>query len=53
MTPQTSDMQSVLERLERLDRDNRRPKRGGLAALLLIASAVMMGQAVPKSRTLA
>ena len=34
MTSQTPDMQAVLERLEKLERQNRRMKRAGAAALV-------------------
>lgn len=47
MTSQTPDMQAVLERLENLERQNRRLKRVGLAAAILASSLVMMSQASP------
>ena len=51
MTPQTSDMQSVLERLDKLERQNRRVKQLALAALLPIGAVLLMGQCTPRGRT--
>jgi hypothetical protein len=48
---QTPVIQAVLERLEKLERQNRKLKRAGVLALLVVGSLVLMGQAAPKSRT--
>ena len=50
MTSQTPDMQNVLERLEKLGKQNRRLKRAGLLALTAVGALLLMGQATPKSR---
>lgn len=50
MTLENPEPQSIRERLERLERQNRWFKRAGVAALLLAAAVVVMGQARP-SRT--
>jgi hypothetical protein len=42
-----SDFQLLAERVERLERQNRLLKRGGLAALVCAASLIAMGQARP------
>lgn len=52
MTPQTQDWQTVVGRLERVERENRRLKRVGVAVLAGIAAVVLMGQAVPGRRDL-
>lgn len=46
----TPEMHTICERVERLERENRTLKRVGIAALALMATAVLMGQARP-SRT--
>ncbi len=46
-----SDTQTILERLEKLERQNQRLKRSGLAASLLLGVVLLMGQATRKSRT--
>lgn len=51
MTSQTPDMQAVLERLDRFERQNRRLKQAALAVLILFAAAFMMGQARPTRTT--
>jgi hypothetical protein len=51
MTPEASDMQAVLERLEKLERQNRRLKRGGIIVVLLALGWVVMSQA-RRSRTI-
>jgi len=50
MAAENPELQSIKERLEKLERQNRWFKRTGLAALLLAAAVVVMGQAHP-SRT--
>ncbi len=40
-------MKAVVERLESVERENRRLKRAGVAALAVGAAVVLMGQAVP------
>jgi hypothetical protein len=51
MTSRTPDIQAVLERLEKLERKNRRLKQSGIVALLVLCAVVLMGQAGP-SRTI-
>ena len=46
----TPDLQAIVERLEGLERENRRLKRAGLAVLFLAAAGLLLGQARP-SRT--
>jgi hypothetical protein len=50
MTSQTPDIQTILERLEKLERHNRRLKRAGALALVVVSAVLLMGQAAPKSR---
>jgi len=52
MTSLTPDVQSVLERLGKLERQNRRLKRAGSLALTAVAALLLMGQATPESRTI-
>jgi hypothetical protein len=56
MNAQTADLQTVVERLEKVERQsralgkqNRRLKVGGVMALTLVAGAMLMGAAIPKS----
>ena len=51
MTSPMSDIQAVAERLEGVERENRHLKRWGAVALIGIVAMVLMGQAVPGSRT--
>jgi hypothetical protein len=51
MTPNT-DLQAIIERLERVERQNRTLKRAGVAALAVLGAVLFMGQALPSSRTL-
>ncbi len=48
MTSQTPDMQAVLERLERLERQNRWFKRMGGLALIAVSVLILMGQSASK-----
>jgi hypothetical protein len=50
MSEHTLDM--LTERLDRLERENARWKRTGRLVLLGIGAVMVMGQALPKSRTL-
>jgi len=50
MTKQTPDLEAVLERLENVERQNRRMKRVGLVTLVLLAAGFLVGQAQPKSQ---
>jgi hypothetical protein len=52
MTPQTPDMQAILERLKKLEGQNRRLKRAGVLSLVAVGMLVLMGQATPKSQTI-
>ena len=50
MTIQTPDLRAVVERLETVERQNRRMKRAGLIAIGLVGALFVMGQAEPKNR---
>ena len=52
MTPETLELRAVAERLERLERQNRRLKYAGAAALVLVSAALVMGQAAPVPETI-
>ncbi len=52
MTPQTLDMQTVLERLARVEARGRRLARLAAALLIAAGAALVMGQVSPKARTL-
>jgi hypothetical protein len=47
MSSQIQDVQSILRRIDRLERQNRWFKRAGLAVLALGAAIAVMGQARP------
>jgi len=51
MTPHTPDLQTILERIEKLERQNRRLKQLGIVALIAAASLVVMGEA-PLKKTI-
>jgi len=51
MAPAEQDLRSIVERLQKVEKQNRTLKRFGLAFLLLIGATVTMGQARP-ARTL-
>lgn len=48
MEPGTSEWTLVMNRLEKLEKQNRRMKQIGALALILVVSVLLMGQAVPK-----
>ena len=50
MTETSSD--ALVRRIERLERENRRFKRKGAAIVVGIVAVLLMGQTVPKSRTI-
>lgn len=52
MTTQVQDLQSVVERLQKLEGENRTLKRAFTLLLVAVGCALMMGQAAPKSRML-
>jgi hypothetical protein len=52
MSHATRGLQAVIERLENVEAQNRRMKRAGLAALVLAASAFLIGSVAPGSRTI-
>ncbi|MBI4464281.1 MAG: hypothetical protein HY647_06210 [Acidobacteria bacterium] len=52
MTTPATELNDVLKRLEKLERQNRRLKQIGAVALVVIAALVLMGQAFP-TRTVA
>jgi hypothetical protein len=47
MTDRPIELQTVLDRLGKLERQNRRLKRAGLAALIGVGALVLMGQTKP------
>ena len=49
MNAQTPDLHAVVERLERLEKQNRRLKIAGAVALVLLAAVVLVGATTPKS----
>lgn len=51
MTAQTRDLAAVVERLATVERQNGRLEFAGAMVLLLAAAGLVMGQAVPPSRT--
>jgi hypothetical protein len=49
--PDTSpEMTAILSRLEKLEKESRRLKRGGIACLLIAACVALMAQARPSRR---
>jgi len=48
MTDQPPELSAIVERLERLEKQNRRLKRGGLAGLVLLASTLLAGFTVQR-----
>ena len=52
MVTQTSDLASVLERVEKLERQNRKLKSTGLIALIAIGGLLLMGQTSLQRRTI-
>jgi hypothetical protein len=50
MSETVTEMSTIHSRLEKLEKENRSLKRGGLAALVLLGTAAVMGQA-PASKT--
>ncbi len=51
MTSQTPDLATVVERLEKVERQNRRLRLIGVAILVLAVGGLLMGQALPRQRT--
>jgi len=47
-----ADKQAILERIEKLERENRRLRRGGLAAIVVLATLGILGAAAPVPQTL-
>lgn len=47
MTGQPSEMQAILDRLEKVEKQNRRLKRVGFAVLVLVTAVLAMSQARP------
>ncbi len=51
MTTQTADLAAVVKRLEKVERQNRRMKVGGIIISLVASASLLMGQAMPKPTT--
>jgi len=51
MTAQVSELTAVVARLEKVERQNRRLRGAGIAVLVLAAAGLLMGQALPRQRT--
>lgn len=45
----STDLRTVVERLERIERQNRRLKRAGITVVLALGAILLMGQAAPDS----
>lgn len=52
MTQETPDLAAVEARLDKIERQHRRLKRAGGAALLLVSAALVMAQAAPVPETI-
>ena len=52
MTPGTLELRDVAKRLERLEKQNRKLKYAGAAALVLVSAVLLMGQAAPVPETI-
>ena len=52
MASQTPDLQAVVERLGKVEKQNRRLKSVGIAVLVLVSAVLVIGQTVPKERIL-
>jgi hypothetical protein len=52
MPTETPDMQAIVERLAKVEKQNRRLRGAGLLVVGLACSIVLMGQSAPTSRTL-
>lgn len=50
MIPPTPDLKDVLQRVEKLERQNRKIKKTGILAAVIVVAALMMGQAASKTR---
>lgn len=51
MMAPTSELAAVVQRVARIERQNRRLKGAGILAALLGCAGLLMGQSLPKSRT--
>ena len=52
MASQTPDLQAVVERLGKVEKQNRRLRSVGIAVLVLVSAVLAIGQTVPKERIL-
>jgi hypothetical protein len=50
MRLENPDLHAILERVDKLEAQNRRLRRGGLATLILLSAFILMGQAPPSLR---
>ncbi len=50
MTPETPDLQAIVKRLDRLERQNRRMKQAGILLLVIVSAVLLIDLAAPKSR---
>lgn len=50
MRSDTPGLQAILERIGKLEAQNRKLKRGGVAILVLFSAVILMGQAAPPPR---
>ena len=52
MRPETPDIQVILERLNSLEKQNRRLRQAGVLVLIGIGALLLTGQVVPPNRTI-
>jgi hypothetical protein len=52
MIPDTPDLHAVLDRISKLEAQNRRLKKGTIATLAILSAIILMGQVAPSPRVL-
>jgi hypothetical protein len=52
MTSDTPDLHVVLDRISKLEAQNRRLKKGTIATLAILSAIILMGQVAPSPRVL-